>query len=82
MIKSEGGRRTRRRAGCSRASAAPGEARGPVVMAVGRRDKHETKSVPAKLPWQLWERRARRCHGESHLVFSRCDRRLGKDFRR
>lgn len=40
-----------RRAGCSRSSAAWEEVSRPVAMAAGRCNKHETKSVPAKLPW-------------------------------
>lgn len=71
--------RTERRAGCSHFSAASEEVSRTVAMASGRCNKHETKSVPAKLPWQLSERASARLSWRvSFIFFSYYDSRLRK----
>lgn len=47
-------------------------------MAAGRCNKQETKSVPAKLPWQLSARASARLSWRVSFGLSYCDSRLGK----
>lgn len=61
-----------------RSSAAWEEVSRPVAMAAGRCNKHETKSVPAKLPWQLSARASARLSWRVSFGLSYCDSRLGK----